>query len=82
MEIVPIAQTMCVSVEIVVISSHCMHFSGNSCNWLRLCAFHLRKLQFIQTTCDSVEIATIGLECVCFICNSCNWLILSVFQLR
>ena len=40
-----LAPTICILVEIVVISSD---YACNSCNWCKLCAFHLKSVKLAQ----------------------------------
>ena len=59
--------------KIVAIGSDYSHFSWNSCNWLRICAFHLNELQLPHLLRSFFEIVVICSDSVRISRNSCSW---------
>ena len=68
-----LAPPICVSLEIIAISSDYTHFTWNHCNWLRPCIFQLEQLHLAQNIC------LIGLKQL-QLANICNWFRICTFQ--
>ena len=59
-----LAQTMCMLLEKVAICLKYACFKRNSCNWLSICVFQLKKFQLVLTMCSLVKIDVIVSDCV------------------